>query len=77
MTPADLTAWRKRLGLTKGRAAQRLGIGVNTWARYEAGKAPVPVSIIMACKWIVAEDFGLVDSSNSRYSSCTGGMPGR
>jgi DNA-binding XRE family transcriptional regulator len=37
MTPADLKAWRLRLGLTQAEAAQLLGVGERTYQRHEEG----------------------------------------
>ena len=37
MTPTELTAWRKRLGLTKGEAAKALGLSPNGYGAYERG----------------------------------------
>lgn len=55
MTGADLTAWRGVMGKTAGkpiskrRAAALLGLSVTTYNRYEAGEAPVPAYIPLAC----------------------------
>jgi hypothetical protein len=37
MTPAELTSWRQRMGLTKGQAAESLGLSPNGYAAYERG----------------------------------------
>ena len=37
MTPAELTAWRSRLGLTAKAAAEALGLSINGYAAYERG----------------------------------------
>jgi transcriptional regulator with XRE-family HTH domain len=47
VTPADLTAWRKRLCINRLEAAAALGIGRNTYARYEE-RGPVPRYIWLA-----------------------------
>lgn len=49
MTPTSFLAWRKRLGLTKIEAARRLGVGRNTVAAYETGRATIPVHIAVLC----------------------------
>lgn len=56
MSPADFTAWRKRLGLTKIAAAEALGISPESIANYEKGrrsdsKKPVliPKVVALAC----------------------------
>lgn len=48
MTPEALLAWRKRLGLTQAEAAQRLGCGLRSIQKWEAGKGPVPHYIALA-----------------------------
>ena len=42
MTPEQLTAWRTRMGLTKGQAAEALGLSLNSWTNYARGWAMVP-----------------------------------
>jgi hypothetical protein len=37
MTPADLIAWRFRMGWTAKAAAEQLGLSVNGYAAYERG----------------------------------------
>jgi transcriptional regulator with XRE-family HTH domain len=37
MTPADLKAWRERLGLTQAEAAHLLGVGHRAYQRHEEG----------------------------------------
>jgi hypothetical protein len=37
MTPADLTAWRTRMGWLKGEAAKALGLSLNGYGAYERG----------------------------------------
>jgi hypothetical protein len=37
MTPAELIAWRARLGLTAKAAAEALGLSINGYAAYERG----------------------------------------
>ena len=43
MTPTQLTAWRTRMGLTKGQAAKALGLSLNSWTNYARGWAFVPM----------------------------------
>lgn len=47
--PADFTAWRQHLGLTKTEAARRLGLAPNSVAAYETGRAKVPTYVALAC----------------------------
>jgi len=55
MTPTDLTAWRQRLGLTKGQAAAALGVSYSMFRYYEAGKredgraVEIPRTVALAC----------------------------
>lgn len=54
MEPKDLTAWRDVMGrsgkpISKARAASLLGIHSNTFNRYEAGDAPIPLFVALAC----------------------------
>lgn len=49
MTAASIIAWRKRLKLRKAQAASLLGVGRNTYARYEAGTSKIPLSVLLAC----------------------------
>ena len=54
MTPTDLLAARKALGLTQYAMAERLGIPRNTWARWERGEMSVqhPTILRLALLWI-------------------------
>lgn len=49
MTPSELTAWRKRLDLSKVRAAEAIGCHRNALADWEAGRQPIPKYIALAC----------------------------
>lgn len=55
MTPADLTAWRDRMGLNQTRAAIALGISRNALIAYESGKQPAPQYVELAAKWLEFE----------------------
>lgn len=48
MTPASLTAWRQRLGLSKVAAAEALGCSRDALLKWEQGKYPVPRYIALA-----------------------------
>jgi transcriptional regulator with XRE-family HTH domain len=58
MTPAELIAWRKRLGLTAKSAAAELGLSINGYAAYERGTAPdgrrrpIPRHVELATRWL-------------------------
>lgn len=41
MTPAQIRAWRKRLGLSLTDAAEVLGVERRTYMRWESGDRPV------------------------------------
>jgi transcriptional regulator with XRE-family HTH domain len=49
MTPAALTAWRKRLDLSAKAAALALGCSRNAFASWEGGRTPIPKYIALAC----------------------------
>lgn len=53
MTPADLEHWRNTLGVSRAEACRRLGIAPNTWTAYQAGRAPIPVYIALACAALI------------------------
>lgn len=55
MTPADLSAWRTRLGLSRRAAAAQLGIGRQTLINYERGDSPIPRYIELACRALEIE----------------------
>lgn len=56
MTPAEFTAWRQRLGLTKTEAATALGLSPNMPRVYERGDTSIPRYIALAC---AAVSYGL------------------
>lgn len=45
MTPEELVAWRKKLGLTQQAMAERFGISRVTLNRAENGKSPTPAAL--------------------------------
>lgn len=49
MTPQQFTEWRERLSLRKGGAASVLGVSKNMPRKYEAGEAPIPLYVALAC----------------------------
>jgi len=54
MTPADLHAWRQRLGLSKAGAAAALGLSYSAYRYYEAGQrdgkpVEIPRTVALAC----------------------------
>jgi transcriptional regulator with XRE-family HTH domain len=50
MTPADLTATRKTLGLTQTQLGEAIGVSLRAIQHYEAGtrKIPKPVALLLA-----------------------------
>ncbi len=67
MTAESLTAWRKRLGLNKLRAAIALGIGRNTIDRYERGEYPIPLTVALACAALASPAHGVEAPELCRY----------
>ena len=49
MTPYELTQWREYMRWNKTRAASEIGIAINSMGNYEAGRAPVPRYVALAC----------------------------
>lgn len=49
MAPLDLVTWRALLGLPQTLAAEELEIGLRTFKQYEAGEAPIPRMLELAC----------------------------
>lgn len=50
MKPADLIAWRNRMGFSQAAAAAALGCGERTLRDYEARRSPIPLHISLACQ---------------------------
>ncbi len=44
-TPAQLAAWRDRMGYTNEQASEVLGIGLRTWYRWLAGGSRSPKAL--------------------------------
>jgi DNA-binding XRE family transcriptional regulator len=51
---SDIKAWRERLGLTQGEAAERIGVKLRAYQNYEAGH-PIPLPVQRLCRYIEAE----------------------
>lgn len=49
MTADDFAVWRKRMGLSKLKAAEALGLSRNMPAKYESGEREVPLYVALAC----------------------------
>lgn len=54
MTPGDLKAWRKGLGLTQAQAAAELGISTRLIIYYEHGERDIPLTVELATEAITA-----------------------
>lgn len=52
MTPDDLIAWRKTLGLSQADAALKLGAGRRSIQQWESGQYDIPRYIALACSAI-------------------------
>ena len=55
MTPADLTAWRNRLGLSQSGAAARLNTPVDTYQNWEQGRRRIPGVVEVAMQAVSKE----------------------
>lgn len=55
MTPAQLKAWRKRLGYNATEAAEAIGCHRNAIANWESGKHPIPKYIELACLYLATD----------------------
>lgn len=55
MAPADLRAWRARLGLSQAEAARRLGVSRRAFQNYEAGARAIPKPVALACRQVERE----------------------
>ncbi|MER9652469.1 helix-turn-helix transcriptional regulator [Mesorhizobium sp. M0152] len=54
-TPANLIAWREKLGLSQREAAKALGTARQSYSNYEAGKASIPKFIGLACQALASK----------------------
>lgn len=50
MTPADLRAWRMRLGWTQAAAARQLDMTPQHYRKLEGGKSPIERRTILSCE---------------------------
>ncbi|WP_374632868.1 helix-turn-helix domain-containing protein [Ferrovibrio sp.] len=51
----DFASWFERLGVTRGEAADLIGIGRSALYRYLTGEQPVPRTVELACRWVAVE----------------------
>lgn len=54
MTPADLKAWRKRMGWTQREAAEQLGLKTRGYQCLEYGERRITPTITILCKLLEA-----------------------
>lgn len=52
MTPADLRAWRVRLGYSQAQAARALGMELRGYRRLENGERGISRRTELACAWV-------------------------
>lgn len=52
--PANLRAWRARMGYTQTQAAQALGVSLRTVKAWESGFAAPPAFLELACAALAA-----------------------
>lgn len=50
MSPAQLIAWRERLGWTRIEASRQIGCSQNSITAWEAGRTRIPRYIALACR---------------------------
>lgn len=53
MSPADFARWRELMSLNRTQAAEALGVSRNMPAKYEAGTAPIPLTVALACAALI------------------------
>jgi DNA-binding transcriptional regulator YiaG len=56
MTPTDLIAARKALGLSQAALARTLGVSLNTANRWEKGERPIPPYLWLAIEGLHHQD---------------------
>ena len=49
MTPTQLQQTQTNLGLSRAELARQLGIAPNTATAYAKGRAPIPLTVALAC----------------------------
>ena len=49
MTPADLIALHKRLGISRAELCRQIGIAPNSGTAYAMGRKPIPYTVALAC----------------------------
>lgn len=49
MTPADFTDLHQRLGISRTELCRRIGIAPNSGTAYAHGRAPIPLTVALAC----------------------------
>lgn len=54
-TPEDLRAWREAMGWTQAQAAEALGVTRHSVQNWEAGRAPISKTVVLAAKRLSKE----------------------
>jgi DNA-binding transcriptional regulator YiaG len=54
MTPADLAAWRRRMGWPQPKAAAALDTPLGTYRRWEQGRNDPPALLGLLCRYVEA-----------------------
>ena len=49
MTPADLIALHRRLGISRAELCRQIGIAPNSGTAYAMGRKPIPLTVALAC----------------------------
>jgi transcriptional regulator with XRE-family HTH domain len=54
MTPTDLQRVQDQLQISRSELCRRLGIAKNTGTAYAFGRAPIPLTVALACAALMA-----------------------
>ena len=67
MTPADLKAARKALGLSQRGLAEAIGVSKPSIARWEGGRRAIPLTIALAIEAISSRDALCCETCGAGY----------
>jgi len=51
-SPADIVAWRDRIGVTQEQAARMLDVSVRGYQFWEIGNRPISRTVQLACRYL-------------------------
>lgn len=54
MTADEFTALHQRLAISRAELCRRIGIAPNSGTAYASGKAPIPLTVALACAAVEA-----------------------